>query len=396
MRSIRLSLILYFLLLLAIALGMLSVLTYTIVESTLEQNTAAQRVLLFSQFENQSRVEHDKLRIELYKADLELRLANLKTESAKTLSHLRIWLWSIALGTFAASFIGCVVLIRLGLSPLKRLSLAVGKVSSKDFHLPLENTRFPIELHPIVKRLTETLKLLQRAFAREKHAVADMSHELRTPLAALMTTLDVALRKERSPEEYRELLADCHLAGKQMSQLVERLLALARLDAGVDMLRPQQIDAARLAEECAELVRPLARARELALVVHRDGPLPLRTDPDKLREILTNLLHNAIEYNRPSGSVELTVRKAGPRVEFEVRDTGQGISTEQCQHIFERFYRVDASRTSNSGYHAGLGLAIVKACVDLLSGTIRLESKEGQGTTFQVEMPSLEGPAIVG
>src|SRR5262249_39209702 len=163
--------------------------------------------------------------------------------------------------------------------------------------------------------------------------------ELRTPLAALLTTIEVGLRKPRSGEEYRELLADCHATGQQMSQLVERLLALARLDAGVDTLRPREVDVSALADQCATLVRPLAEARGLSLRVQRNGPLPLKTDPDKLREILTNLLHNAIEYNRPNGSVELAVEQQNGRLQVEVRDTGIGIAPEARAHIFERFYR---------------------------------------------------------
>ena len=109
---------------------------------------------------------------------------------------------------------------------------------------------------------------------REKQATADISHELRTPLAAMLTTTEIALRKPRTAEEYRELLQDCRLSAQQMAQAVERLLALARLDAGVDRLRPQQFDAADLAEQCAALVRPLAEARGLKLTVHRNGPAP--------------------------------------------------------------------------------------------------------------------------
>src|SRR5262249_50615305 len=162
----------------------------------------------------------------------------------------------------------------------------------------------------------------KRAFAREKQAAADISHELRTPLAALLTTIEVALRKPRSSEEYRDVLGDCHTTGKQISQLVERLLALARLDAGVDRLRPQQVDVPALPEQCPALVRPLAEARGLTLRVHCTGPAPLTADPDKLREVLTNLLHNAIEYNKPNGAVDLTVQRENGTLKVEVSDTG--------------------------------------------------------------------------
>src|SRR5262249_58240185 len=121
--------------------------------------------------------------------------------------------------------------------------------SARDFRLEFDNKRTPHELTPIAERLAETLDQLKRAFAREKQAAADISHELRTPLAALLTTVDVALRKPRSSEVYREALEDCRSSGQTMNQLVERLLALARLDAGVDMLRPQAVDAAELPEQ---------------------------------------------------------------------------------------------------------------------------------------------------
>jgi len=282
--------------------------------------------------------------------------------------------------------VGGFWLVRLGMSPLKRLSEAVSRVSVKDFSLPLDDRPLPRELQPITERLTETLKLLERAFAREKQAAADISHELRTPLAALLTTLEVGLRKNRSPEEYREMLTDCYAAGKQMSQLVERLLALARLDAGVDTLRPQTLDINHLVEQCASLVRPLADARGLQLQVRRNGPIQCRTDPNKLREVLNNLLHNAIEYNRPEGRVEVAVEQKNGHLNLEVSDTGIGIAPDAFPHLFERFYRADPARQAD-GLHAGLGLAIVKGYVDLMAGTITVDSKEGEGTTFHVSLP---------
>jgi signal transduction histidine kinase len=314
-------------------------------------------------------------------------LARLDEETDASLVALRNRLLLIALATFAASALGGLCLVRVGLAPLQRLSEAVSRVSPKDFRLPFEHKRLPCELTAIVNRLTETLDLLKRAFGREKQAAADISHDLRTPLAALLTTIDVTLRKPRSPEEYRETLADCRTSGQQMSRLVERLLTLARLDAGVDRLRPQPVDVADLAEQCAALVRPLAEARALTLDVRHDSPGPITADPDKLREVLTNLLHNAIEYNRPAGRVEVAVTRQNGHLHMEVRDTGIGIAPETRERIFERFYRADPSRQTD-GMHTGLGLAIVKGYVDLMGGTIAVESAEGEGSTFRIELPA--------
>jgi heavy metal sensor kinase len=317
---------------------------------------------------------------------LEDELGALRDESQATLGTARSTLLVIAFATFVAAAAGGFWIVRYGLLPLRRLSEAVSKVSPRDFRLPLDDAPLPAELRPIAGRLTQTLDMLKRAFAREKQASADISHELRTPLAALLTTLEVGLRKPRSTEEYREILTDCHAAGQHMSQLVERLLALARLDAGADTLRPREVDVASLAQQCAALVRPLAEARGLSLRVQRNGPIPLRADADKLREVLTNLLHNAIEYNRPNGSIDLAVEQENGDLFLNVRDTGIGIAAAQREHIFERFYRVDPSRRADS-LHAGLGLAIVKGYVDLMGGDITVESKEGEGSAFCVHFP---------
>jgi heavy metal sensor kinase len=322
-------------------------------------------------------------------------LAHVASKTNESLRDLGRDLLGISLAVFAATGIGSFWLVRLGLSPLRRLSDAVSRVSPKDFRLPLDERPLPRELQPIAGRLSNTFDLLKRAFAREKQAAADISHELRTPLAALMTTTELALRKPRSPEQYREFMQDCHASAQQMNQIVERLLTLARLDAGVDRLRPQTVDAAALAQQCATVIRPLAEARGLRLNFkdphlpaqpNGDGDCVVRIDPDKLREVLTNLLHNAIQYNRAGGSVDLRVARHNGSLAVEVSDTGIGIAPEARERIFERFYRVDPSRGSDD-LHAGLGLAIVKEYIDLMGGSIGVESTEGQGSTFRVLLP---------
>jgi heavy metal sensor kinase len=305
-----------------------------------------------------------------------------------SLRGLRNRLLAVAAVAFLAAVPGCFWLVRAGLAPLRRLSDAVSRVSTKDFRLAFTGPTPPRELRPIVARLRETLDLLKRAFAREKQATADISHELRTPLAALLTTTEMALRRSRSAEEYQEFLRDCQMSARQMSRAVERLLALARLDAGVDTLRPQPVDAAALAEQCMSVVRPLAEARGVRLAMHVDGDrVPqLTTDPDKFGEVLTNLLHNAIQYNRPGGDIDVRLGRKETCFELSVKDTGIGIEPAARAHLFERFWRADPSR-GQDGLHAGLGLAIVKGYVDLMGGTISVESTEGQGSTFRVQLP---------
>lgn len=330
-------------------------------------------------------------RLAQFKRERDEQLEQLDEDTRAALAGLRTRLLWICAGTFAGIFAGGFLLIRLGLAPLARLSEAVSEVSEKDFRLKVDQAALPAELQPIAARLSQTLSQLQQAFAREKQAAADISHELRTPLAAMMTNLEIALRKSRSAVEYRELLQDIHASGEQMTHLVERLLALARLDAGADRLRPRALDAAELTRQCARLVSPLAEARGLALRVHAAEPIPVEADADKLREILNNLLHNAVEYNRPEGSIDVSAQRVNGHLRLEVRDTGIGISPEARAHIFERFYRADPSRHADTP-HAGLGLAIVKSYVDLMGGAITVDSN-AQGSTFVVEVPASSSPA---
>ncbi|MBI3823424.1 MAG: HAMP domain-containing histidine kinase [Planctomycetes bacterium] len=313
------------------------------------------------------------------------QLAQVHTSIERELAQLRSSMMWIGLSALAALWLGGYLVIRIGLAPLSRMSDAVSKVSAKDFQLPLDATRLPNELRPIASRLSELLEHLHKAFEREKQAAADISHELRTPLAALMTTLEVGLNRTRSVDEYREILDDCHSSGLHMYQLVERLLTLARLDAGADQYRPAPTDVTELALQCADLIRPLAKARGIELRLHLPDPVGTQTDSNKLREVLVNLLHNAVEYNKPDGVIDLSVERINGQVRLEVRDTGIGIKPDALAHIFERFYRADPSRHADTP-HAGLGLAIVKSYVDLMGGTIQVDSSP-DGTAFVVVLP---------
>ena len=313
-------------------------------------------------------------------------LARLTETTATALGTLKGRLFVLCGLTLLAVLGGGFILVYLGLAPLHRLSEAVSQVSEKDFRLKLSPESLPTELQPIAHRLTRTLEQLQGAFAREKQSAQDISHDLRTPLAALTTTLEVALRKERTSAEYRELLGECQLSANQMAHLVERLLALAKVDSGSNPVRSRNVDICQVAQHASDLVRPLAKAREIGLFVRAPEELRMRADPDKLCEILTNLLHNAIDYNRPAGSIYLTVEQKGSTLEVEVADTGIGILPEAKPRLFERFYRADPSRHVDTP-HCGLGLAIVKSYVDLMNGTVQVESEVGVGTTFRLTFP---------
>jgi signal transduction histidine kinase/HAMP domain-containing protein len=316
------------------------------------------------------------------------RLGAIDQETEDSVFRLQHTLaWTVA-GTLFATLIGGWVLVGFGLFPLKRLSHAVSQISAKDFRLPLNPESLPAEVNPVAERLSQALTELQAAFEREKRAAADISHELRTPLAALTTTIEVACRKPRTAEEYRRTLDECRAIAGQMSQLVERLLVLAWLDAGADEVRPEPVEVGELVGGVAAIAKPLAEVQGLSFKVQVPRHLTVVTDPDKLREVVMNLTHNAIEYNRPGGEVELSASPgAKGGVVLEVRDTGIGMPAEIHAKIFERFFRGDPSRQA-TGVHAGLGLAIVKEYVDRLGGRLTVDSAVGRGSRFRIELPN--------
>ena len=225
---------------------------------------------------------------------------------------------------------------------------------------------------------------IEETLVRQRQFTADASHELRTPVSVILAQSQTALARPRSEAEYRQSLEACQRAAQRMRRLVESLLTLTRLESGEEPLRPQAVDLNELAREAVEAVRPLAHESRIQL---RFAPaataIALNADPDKLGQVVLNLLGNAIAYNRPEGEVAVSTGIHGTEAFLRVTDTGIGIATEHLAKIFDRFYRVDPSRTNTRG-HSGLGLAISARIMAQHGGRITVESEPGRGSTFTV------------
>jgi heavy metal sensor kinase len=297
---------------------------------------------------------------------------------------------AISLGTIGAG----ALLIGLALAwwiasqvtrPLVRISQTAKQIATGDLsqRICLGNT--DDELGDVANVLNETFARLEAAFARQKQFTADASHELRTPLSLILTHAQGALLREQSPAEYREALSDCVHAAQRMKTLVESLLDLARFDASAAPINSEPCDLAALTQDCVNLLQPLAEAKQLRLEVNL-RKASTRCDPVRVAQVITNLLANAIQYTPTGGAVAVQTRIDGG-AEVSVSDTGPGIASEQLPHIFERFRRLDTSRTRATG-GIGLGLAICKAIIDAHGGTIAVRSEIAQGTTFTVQLPA--------
>ena len=272
------------------------------------------------------------------------------------------------------------------LRPIATISATAARLSAGNLgeRLSVEDTQN--ELGHLASILNAMLGRLDTSFTQQTRFISDAAHELRTPVSVMLTQTQTALRRERPAEEYRQSLEACQRAATRMRQLIESLLALARLDAGDQPMKRLRFDLARAAAEQAELLTPLAAARNITLFQDLT-PLSMEGDPDYLTLVVANLLTNAIHYNRDGGEVRLTVKPDDGSAVLTVTDTGEGMTETALQHIFGRFYRADQSRSLPAG-RTGLGLAITKSIVEAHQGTINVASTPGVGTTFTVRIPS--------
>jgi heavy metal sensor kinase len=297
--------------------------------------------------------------------------------------------FGILLGTgvivLATGLAGGWLLVRRALRPLQAISSAAESISASSLSRRIDVASTQSELGRLAQVLNTTFERLEQAFAQQVRFTADASHELRTPVAVILAQTDMARRKERTPEEYREVVEACYSAAERMKVLVDGLLTLTRSDSGRLDLDVQEFHLEEVVEECAELLRPMARER--GVTVELDSrPLAVEGAPEQICQVITNLLANAIQYNRPGGNARVKLEEEGTEAVVTFSDSGVGISKEHIPRIFDRFYRVDPARSSRST-GIGLGLAITKAIVDAHRGTISCESVPGVGTTFTVRLP---------
>lgn len=302
-------------------------------------------------------------------------------------SMRRFGWWLVAAG-------GAVLALGLGggwwlagraLRPVEGMSQTASRISLGNLSERINVEETDSELGRLAGVLNSTFARLEAAFAQQKQFTADASHELRTPLAVLISEAQTTLARERTAAEYRETVEACLETAQQMKRLTQSLLELARFDAGQESMERQPFDLAVPAQACVEMVRPLAEDRGLTLRCHFEAA-PTVGDADRLCQVVTNLLSNAIEYNREQGSIHVMTRVENGDAVLTVSDTGQGIAEEALPKLFARFHRATAERR-RSGGHSGLGLAISKAIVTAHGGDLSVKSQLGLGTEFRVRLP---------
>jgi heavy metal sensor kinase len=278
-------------------------------------------------------------------------------------------------------------LSRRTLAPVDEITQAARNIGAQDLGKRLIVHKTGDELERLADTLNGMLGRLEAAFQRITKFTADASHELRTPVSVMRTSAEIALRKSRSEQEYREALGQILLESERMSQLIEQLLILARSDGGtavLPMIRTNLAEALRNACQQASL---LAGEKQLAFSERvPERPLWVQGDSVALERLFLVLLDNAVKYTPGGGRIDVQLNSEDGFAVAAIRDTGIGVSSEDLPHIFERFYRADRARTRDSG-GSGLGLAIGSWVAQVHGGEIRVQSEPSRGSCFEVRLP---------
>lgn len=295
---------------------------------------------------------------------------------------------SMVLAIFPVVFILCGIGVFLitswALRSLKSFTVDVGQITEENLSQRLEERGVVTELKPLAASFNTMLSRLEESFSRQKQFLSDASHELRTPTSIIKSFCDVTLNRDRSAADYKESIKKISDTVNRMCDIINRILVISRLDNKTIQFKPVKIDLMDLMKDVKKLIEQAAVNKGITLNLEGRGVV-VKGDREGLTEVFTNLVENAIKYNRQNGTVSIGVNEYMGGAVVSVEDTGIGIPEGETEKIFDRFYRVDASRGVTVG--SGLGLSIVRTIIEAHGGRVEVASLLGKGTTFTVFLP---------
>ncbi len=279
---------------------------------------------------------------------------------------------------------GSLWLATAGLRPLRALARQTTGITASGTET-LAHDNWPEELGEFASAFNTLLERLRESLRSQQQFMADASHELRTPVSVVRSVADVTLQQDERPEaEYREALGMVREQTQRLTRLVDSMLVLARADAGGYPLRPADLYLNELVADCCNSLRPVAAGRKIRIDVELAEDLPFRGDEDLLRQLVLNVVQNAIQHTPAGGRVVVGISSDEGRVTVAVRDAGPGIAPADRNRIFERFVRLDAARGSGG---AGLGLPIARWIAQAHGGTVELRESGPSGSLFVAVLP---------
>ena len=338
-----------------------------------------ERGLFVRMMERPGRVQGQSVIIRVFRDETEMR------RSLREIIEVSLLGFPLA-GALAA--IGGYLVATRSLAPLDAMARQARRITSESLSKRLPNLNPNDELGRLAAVFNETLTRLEASFAELQRFTSDASHELRSPLTALRAVGEVALRDGNDPAMLRETIGSMLEEAQRLTDLVDSLLTLARMDATKADAMREEVNIAALLEEIRDQFEVLAAEKKQTFGVTSDHNVVVQTDRTLLRLALVNLVHNAIQHSPSSSKVTLAAARRPGGVDISVSDSGHGIAPEYHEKIFEPFFRVDKARSRSGGGGVGLGLAIAKRAIERNGGRIIVESGSNRGSIFRIELPS--------
>jgi len=307
-------------------------------------------------------------------------LAQLRT----VLRNLRFSLLFLLPLTVILTGLSGVFLVQLTLKPVDQMIETIHQITAENLKLRLKIPGTKDEIESLAKTFNQMIARLDEAFTTQRQFMEDISHELKTPLSVLKGELEVTLKKIRSPQEYENALQSSLEEVNHLAGIVENLLTLARFDAKTTILQAQPLDLSSLIKDAVEAIQVLAVQKNITLQFNTAHTVEILADKNQLKRLVLNLLDNAIKYTSSGGRVSIDLHQQRTSVDIDITDTGIGIPENELPHIFDRFYRVDKSRSS-IGF--GLGLSIAQSIAMAHGGRIYAKANVPQGTIFTISLP---------
>jgi two-component system heavy metal sensor histidine kinase CusS len=312
------------------------------------------------------------------------------SQEEKLLARYRLWFWGILLATSVLFPLVGHRIARRGIRPVEEIAATARRITSTNLRERIGAGGYPLELAALAGTFNEMLDRLEESFERISRFSADIAHDLRTPVNNIRGEAEVALARARTIDEYRDVLESSLEEAVRLSELIGDLLFLARAESPLTELHRENVNICELLTTVRDYYEASATDGGISLVAN-DWAKPLNAELDRslMLRAVSNLVSNAIAHTPPGGTVTLAATDEDAAIRIEVSDTGVGIPAEALPRVFDRFFRVDPSRSKTSG-STGLGLAIVQSILTLHGGSAEIRSQLGRGTRVTLRMPGLE------
>ena len=310
------------------------------------------------------------------------------SQEEELLARYRLWFWGILLATSVLFPLVGYRIARHGIRPVEEIAATARRITSTNLRERIGSEGYPSELASLAMTFNEMLERLDESFERISRFTADIAHDLRTPVNNIRGEAEVALARSRTVEEYRDALESSLEEAVRLSELIGDLLFLARAESPITELHRENVNVGELLTTVRDYYEASATDAGISLVNDGTEPLNAQLDRSLMLRAVSNLVSNAIAHTPPGGTVTLAATNDDAAVRIEVSDSGGGIPAEALPRVFDRFFRVDPSRSKASG-GTGLGLAIVQSILMLHGGSAEITSQLGRGTRVTLRMPTL-------